>query len=81
MCCPVPVKYMMDDLESWRSYAGSETEPPRLAPIPPRLTPIPMRPFLLDCALNYIKPPDLSHRIPKEEKKSTIGRLFGWGTK
>lgn len=76
----IPVKYLLDDLESWTSYAGSETEPARLAPLPPRLQPIAARPFLLDCALNYIKPPDLSHRLPKEEKKSTIGRLFGWGT-
>ena len=70
----------MDDLGSWKSYAGDESEPARLAPIPPRLQAIPVRPFLLDSALNYIEPPDLSHRIPKQEKKSTIGRLFGWGS-
>lgn len=70
----------MDDLDSWKSYAGDEAEPARLAPIPPRLQLIPVRPFLLDNALNYIEPPDLEQRIPKQEKKSTIGRLFGWGS-
>lgn len=75
----VAVKYLMDDLDSWKSYAGGNGEPPKLAPIPPRLQPIPVRPFLLDCALNYIQPPDLTARIPKQEKTSTIGRIFGWG--
>jgi len=74
------VKYLMDDLDSWKSYAGGDGEPPQLAPIPPRMHPIPVRPFLLDCALNYIQPPDLSARIPKQEKKSAIGRIFGWGS-
>lgn len=79
--CAVQDKYLMDDLESWKSYAGDDTEPPRLAPIPPRLQLLQAKPFLLDCALDYIQAPDLSHRIPKEAKKSTIGRLFGWGPK
>ena len=74
-------KYLLDDLESWKSYAGNDSEPARLAPIPPRLQLLQAKPFLLDCALDYIKPPDLSHRIPKEEKKSAIGRLFGWGAR
>lgn len=80
-CYPaVPDKYLLDDLDSWVSYAGDESQPPKLAPIPPRLQLIPVRPFLLDDALSYIKPPDFSSRIPKQEKKSTIGRIFGWGS-
>lgn len=81
LLCAVADKFLMDDLDAWKSYAGGEGLSPRLAPIPPRLQPVAMRPILLDCALAYIKPPDLSHRFPKEDAKSTIGRLFGWGAR
>ena len=48
--------------------------------VPPPPAPVPVRPIFLDTALNYVTPPDLSHRLPKKaaaEAQGTFSRLFG----
>ena len=53
-----------------------------LAAVPPRAMAVAVRPFMLDSALTYVRPPSLEHRYRKDEAKSTFSRIFtGWGAK
>lgn len=70
--------YLLDNLESWESFAGQNGKNVRIFPVPPRLTSIPVRPFMLDAALTGIQQPKLDHRVKKAEKASTFSRIFGW---
>ncbi|CAL5220684.1 g2733 [Coccomyxa viridis] len=73
--------YLLDNLDSWESYAGSESQPARIYPVPPPLQSLAVRPFMLDSALSFVQPPSLEHRVKKEEAKSTFSRIFTWGGK
>lgn len=74
---------------SCRPCTQLETDLTRLVPpvrrVPPPPRAVAVRPIFLDTALNYIQPPDLSHRLPKKqaaEAQGTFSRLFGgWGAR
>jgi hypothetical protein len=38
-----------------------------------------VRPIVLDAALGYVQPPSLVHRLPQQQAKGVVSRLFGWG--
>jgi hypothetical protein len=49
--------------------------------VPPAPQPVPFRPIFLDTALNYIRAPDLGHRLPAKQQQPAVAgalsRLFG----
>lgn len=71
---------LIDSLENWNSYAGSETAPARISTIPPYIPHIPVRPIVLDTAILGIEPPSLDHRVVQEptSTSSVVSRIFGW---
>lgn len=81
LCLIAAAQYLLDNPDTWESFAGGDGKPPRLFPIPPRLAQIAARPFMLDSAEGFVKAPSLEHRVKKEESKSTFSRIFAWGAK
>ncbi|PRW56110.1 Signal recognition particle subunit SRP68 isoform A [Chlorella sorokiniana] len=77
--------FLPEDLDAWEAFVGAGKGQARLCRIPPAPHAVPVRPIFLDTALNYIQPPDLSHRLPKKqaaEAQGTFSRLFGgWGAR
>lgn len=71
---------MLDQLESWTSFAGDGQGPGKISRIPPAIPYLPVRPIILDTALMGIEPPSLDHRIIKEptSTSSVVSRIFGW---
>ncbi len=71
---------LVDGLECWFSYAGSETSPAHISTIPPYIPHIPVRPIVLDTAILGIEPPSLDHRVVQEptSTSSVVSRIFGW---
>jgi len=71
---------MVDNVDSWVSYAGDEKNQAKIAKVPPTPGFLPVRPIVLDTALMSIEPPKLNHRFVEEPSstKSVVSRLFGW---
>ncbi|KAI7837680.1 hypothetical protein COHA_008473 [Chlorella ohadii] len=80
-----PDAFLPEDLDAWEAFVGSGKGQARLCRVPPPPRAVAVRPIFLDTALNYIQPPDLSHRLPKKqaaEAQGTFSRLFGgWGAR
>lgn len=73
---------LLDNLESWQSFAGDGKGPAKISKVPPVPDFIRAGQIVLDLALMGIKPPSLDHRIAKKPAGSTatgmVSRLFGW---
>lgn len=81
--------YLVDNWDSWSSYAGSTSKPAKIIAIPPPPELVPMRPIVLDTAWMSIEPPSVSHRVSESKKgkrsddassgaSGMVSRLFGW---
>lgn len=79
---PVASKWLMENLDSFRAFAGRKGEGVHLAEMPPPFQRVPANPIVLDTALNAIDFPSLEAHVAPEKKKGIASRLFGaWGRK
>eukprot|EP00889_Picochlorum_renovo_P000229 jgi/Picre1/27259/NNA_000228.t1 len=63
---------MVDQLESWTSFAGDGHGPGKISRIPPAIPYLPVRPIILDAALMGIEPPSLDHRVVKQPTSQAV---------
>jgi signal recognition particle subunit SRP68 len=84
VCAQPQAQFLLDNLDSWESFAGSGAgaggarAPPRLLKPPYGFAAIPLRPIMLDTASNSLAYPSLEHRVRKAEKNTLLGSLFSW---
>jgi hypothetical protein len=77
--------HLLDHLEAWESFAGTNGKGAKLYAGPYALRPMAARPIMLDTAAAAVDYPDLTHRLKATPEAAgasgLVGRLFGaWGT-
>lgn len=75
------IPYLMNHLDEYKSAVlGKGANKVHIAPMPPHMSGIAVLPIVLDVAGDEISYPDLTGRV-KVKKASTLGKLFGFGSR